>query len=256
MIVQGLMAQHRYKLAREIVVNHLENMSKVFQETGTVWENYAPERVAPGDPAKPDFVGWSAVGPIAQLIENYIGINLNVPSNTIRWNLLTTEEVGLGNLKFGDGKIYEMLAYARDSMENSIRLHIYSSKSFKLCLYDGTGTTHHVIPAGNHNIVVGVHPGMEYLPDRFELKQNYPNPFNSNTMITFNLPKQQTVNLSIYGLNGMLVKTLECGTLQSGIHKYSWNGINSDGETMSSGLYLYQVRTPTREMTRKMLLIK
>ena len=42
-----------------IALNHLSSMGKVFAQTGTVWENYAPDALAPGNPAKGDFVGWS-----------------------------------------------------------------------------------------------------------------------------------------------------------------------------------------------------
>ena len=47
--------------ARTIALNHVDNVLQVFQKTGTVWENYAPESAAPGEPAKPDFVGWTGL---------------------------------------------------------------------------------------------------------------------------------------------------------------------------------------------------
>ena len=49
-------------------------MGEVFQMTGTVWENYAPDAPAPGRPAKPDFVGWSGIGPIMYLLGFAIGL--------------------------------------------------------------------------------------------------------------------------------------------------------------------------------------
>lgn len=152
MVVKGLTAQGRRALAREIAVNHLENMVRVFEETGTVWENYAPEAAAPGDPAKGDFVGWSAVGPVAQLIETYIGLQLDVPENTIHWNLLTTEEVGLSNLKFGDVTI-DIVAEARRSLEDPVELQIRTPKPFTIRLHDGQQETVLEVPAGEHELV-------------------------------------------------------------------------------------------------------
>ena len=48
-------------------MTHLCNVVAVFKQTGTVWENYAPARVAPGQPSRRDFVGWTGIGPIAFL---------------------------------------------------------------------------------------------------------------------------------------------------------------------------------------------
>lgn len=136
MVVKGLQANNRHKTARDIVLNHLNNMSAVFQGTGTVWENYAPEYTKPGQPAKGDFVGWSADGPIAQLIENYIGININVPQNSIRWNLLSTEQLGLRNIMLGDSMV-ELIAEERNRSGAPITITAQTDKAFRLTLHDG-----------------------------------------------------------------------------------------------------------------------
>ncbi len=153
MVTKGLQANGRLKLARDIVLNHLNNQAAVFQGTDTVWENYAPEFTKPGSPAKPDFVGWSADGPIAQLIENYIGININVPENSIRWNLLTTEEVGLKNLKFGDTTV-KLVAKSRDKLHEDIVLEVDTGKSFELKVYDGKSTYKRTVKPGDNQIKI------------------------------------------------------------------------------------------------------
>lgn len=139
MITKGLQANGQHKLARDIVHNHLNNMSAVFQGTDTVWENYAPEFTKPGNPAKSDFVGWTGAGPIAQLIENYIGINIDVPQNKIRWNLLTTEEVGLENLDFGKSTL-KLVAQKRKKTTDPIKIQVDTQHKFELELFDGTDT--------------------------------------------------------------------------------------------------------------------
>lgn len=155
MVVKGLMEQGRVKLARDIVLNHLNNLSAVFSSTNTVWENYAPEFSKPGQPAKSDFVGWSAVGPIAQLIENYIGITPNVPANEVEWNLLTTENVGVRNLEFGKNNTLVLEAKERDHLDDPVALKIHAEKSFTLTLYDGQSTYERDIPAGAHEFTLG-----------------------------------------------------------------------------------------------------
>jgi len=154
MITKGLVAQNQIKLARDIVLNHLNNMAAIFEGTGTVWENYAPEFTKPGSMAKADFVGWTGVGPIAQLIENYIGINLDVPHNKIRWNLLTTEEVGVENLKFGDSPI-KLLVNNRKIYNDPIQIEVETQNDFTLDLFNGTQTFTKMITSDTQRITFG-----------------------------------------------------------------------------------------------------
>jgi|APHM01.1.fsa_nt_gi Glycogen debranching enzyme len=135
MITKGLTANGRHELARTIVVNHLNNQAQVFQETETVWENYAPESPSPGEPASPDFVGWSADGPIAQLIEHYIGIRLDVPSDRINWMLLTDEKVGLRNLDFGGATVH-LIAESRNSSKAPVELSVETPRALTVRLQD------------------------------------------------------------------------------------------------------------------------
>ncbi len=252
MIVEGLMTQDRVGLAREIVVNHLNMMGKVFENTGTVWENYAPESASPGNQAKSDFVGWSAVGPIAQLIENYIGIIPDVPDNTVRWNLLTNREVGLRNLKMGDYTINEIRARARDSQDQPPELVIDTDRSFKLKLYDGRVDTTIQVEAGRNELVVtaiGERTGVQ--PGTYRLKPNYPNPFNPTTEIEFSVPKSSEVKLEVFNAIGQRVSTLIDRKVVAGSH-----AVTFDAGGLSSGLYLYQLKTPEKTLTRKMMLIK
>jgi len=65
MVVAGLENYGQAELARQIALNHLRHVVTVFQKTGTIWENYAPQTIAAGAPARKDFVGWSGLGPIA-----------------------------------------------------------------------------------------------------------------------------------------------------------------------------------------------
>ena len=94
MVMAGLENYGYADLAREIALNHLRNVVAVFKETGTVWENYAPQHVAEGKPAKGDFVGWSGIGPIAFFIEYAIGIRADALANKITWDIRSPARVG------------------------------------------------------------------------------------------------------------------------------------------------------------------
>jgi hypothetical protein len=94
------------------------------------------------------------------------------------------------------------------------------------------------------------------LPEDFELSQNYPNPFNASTRIGFALPEPQQVSLDIYNISGQKVGTLVNGHLEAGRYDIIWNGTGEEGTAVSSGVYFYKLRTDSRDMTRKMSLIK
>jgi hypothetical protein len=101
MVVRGLENNGQRGLAEQIALEHLRVITRIFKDTGTVWENYAPDAAKPGTPAKPDLVGWSGLGPILYLIEYGIGVRVDAPSNTIAWNIRSSERVGIERLRFG-----------------------------------------------------------------------------------------------------------------------------------------------------------
>ena len=88
-------------------------------------------------------------------------------------------------------------------------------------------------------------------PNSFALDQNYPNPFNPTTNISFRLPKSSVVQLTVYNMLGQKVRTLIDGNLTSGSHTFRF-----DASNLSSGIYLYQIKTPTSSLTQRMVLIK
>jgi len=83
---------------------------------------------------------------------------------------------------------------------------------------------------------------------------NYPNPFNPTTTIRLNIPSGETGTLDIYNLKGQLIKRYS--GLQSGSHDISWDAMDKLGNALSSGLYMYRLKTESRVLTRKMMLMK
>ncbi len=94
------------------------------------------------------------------------------------------------------------------------------------------------------------------LPTSFSLQQNYPNPFNANTAISFELPVSSAIKLSIYNVMGQNVNVLEDGYFEAGNHTVIWNGLDSDGNPVSSGVYFYRLQAKDFNDTKKMLLVK
>ncbi len=85
----------------------------------------------------------------------------------------------------------------------------------------------------------------------YSLSQNYPNPFNPTTKINFSIPKTENVTLKVYDILGKEVATLINGELSAGNHSFQFFG-----ENLSSGLYIYQLKTDNYFAVKKMLLIK
>ncbi|HPY00944.1 MAG TPA: FlgD immunoglobulin-like domain containing protein, partial [Candidatus Marinimicrobia bacterium] len=86
---------------------------------------------------------------------------------------------------------------------------------------------------------------------------NYPNPFNASTSIKYTLPQKAHVKIDIYNIQGQLVRTLSKGEESSGTHIAVWDGKDNIGKNVSSGVYFFQLKTPTGvQEIRKMLLLR
>jgi len=93
-------------------------------------------------------------------------------------------------------------------------------------------------------------------PRDFKLYQNYPNPFNPETRIRFSLAKREHVKLVVYNMLGQKVKTLLNKVKPAGNYSVSWNGLDENGNKLSSGIYYYRLETGTSSATRKMVMLK
>ncbi len=91
---------------------------------------------------------------------------------------------------------------------------------------------------------------------KYELGQNYPNPFNPSTTINFLVPHVGDVTLAIYNLRGQLVQTLVSGVMAAGRHNVVWDGRDSRGLRVASGIYVYRLTTKDFVATRKLAITK
>ncbi|MDD4051941.1 MAG: C25 family cysteine peptidase, partial [candidate division Zixibacteria bacterium] len=94
------------------------------------------------------------------------------------------------------------------------------------------------------------------LPTKFDLQQNFPNPFNPATTIRFSLARMGEVSLEIYNILGQLVATPVEENLPAGQHDVVWDGQDRNGEPVSSGMYIYCLRSDEGVMTKTMALVK
>ena len=99
------------------------------------------------------------------------------------------------------------------------------------------------------------------IPAETELLTNYPNPFNPETWIPYRLAEDAFVTLTIYGLSGQVVRTLDVGhriaaVYQSRSKAVYWDGRNQVGEQVASGVYFYHLSAGDYSATQKMVILK
>ena len=99
------------------------------------------------------------------------------------------------------------------------------------------------------------------IPEATALLHNYPNPFNPETWIPYQLAESAEVTLTIYDINGQLVRRLVVGHQAAGMYQNRsravyWDGRNQLGESVASGLYFYTLTAGKFTGTRRMLILK
>jgi hypothetical protein len=111
-----------------------------------------------------------------------------------------------------------------------------------------------VLPVTLHVLSGGT--GAGEIPAMLLLKGNFPNPFNPKTTIRFALPDEKAVKLEVFDVNGRKVATLLDENLGAGEHHVVWDGSDSAGRSLPSGLYFYRLDTGLERRTSKMLMLK
>ena len=100
----------------------------------------------------------------------------------------------------------------------------------------------------------------EQVPACSSLGQNYPNPFNPETWIPYQLAEGADVAIEIYSTSGRLIRVLELGYRNAGVHTTKqkaayWDGRNDHGEPVSSGIYFYRIKAGSFTRMRKLAIV-
>ena len=93
-------------------------------------------------------------------------------------------------------------------------------------------------------------------PQQFTLYGNYPNPFNASTTIDFSLSERGITKLVIYNSLGQKIHVLIDEIIPAGRHRIVWDGRNSSGVNVSSGVYMYHLMSGNRSLTGRMTVVK
>jgi len=94
------------------------------------------------------------------------------------------------------------------------------------------------------------------MPAVLALDGNYPNPFNPMTVIKFAVPAAGNVQLDVYDVRGVKIRTLVSEAMESGNHEVTWMGRDDSGRSVASGAYFYRLSSGGQNVVGKMLLMK
>jgi ligand-binding sensor domain-containing protein len=94
------------------------------------------------------------------------------------------------------------------------------------------------------------------VPNQFLLNQNYPNPFNPSTTISYQIPEKTRVTLTVFNISGQEVNTLVNNIDEKGYHSVVWDGTDSSGKKVASGIYFYKLNAGNFSKTQKMTFMR
>ncbi len=134
MLISGLTQKGYRQLAFDIAMNHYDNVFKVYKDTGTFWEYYAPEDAKPGFMARKDFVGWTGLPPIAVLIEYIFGIRANLQEREITLDVTLTDAYGIKKYPFGENGSIDIKVEKRSNKNVKPKVTITTNEPFKFLL--------------------------------------------------------------------------------------------------------------------------
>ncbi len=127
------------------------------------------------------------------------------------------------------------------------------SGSFKYCFTPLSSDTFDINFVGTTDVEES---SVQCSPEHIQLFPNYPNPFNPTTIISYFLPADEEVSLTVYNLIGEKVRVLANGFQTKGEKKAVWDGKDSQGHAVASGIYFSKLRSGDRSKSIKMLLLK
>ena len=241
---------------RGYIVNLLESKEVTF--TGTVWSN-APSSIS-DSPSKKDshwaFVVCGEIYDESKIAQRYTELTVTVE------NLRTGAVAQTMVNQLEQGKFAIALV---DMNRNAV---VSADELLKVCIIDADGNVisgpikHRVsveeITKGyvTFNMRLG-----DVIPEKSALLQNYPNPFNPETWIPYQLAQGGNVVLTIYDINGQLVRAINLGYKREGLYLSKdkaayWDGRNELREKVSSGVYFYSIEAGNFRATKKLVVAK
>lgn len=152
--IRGFQRSGRTELARETALKHLNAILAVHRGTGRFWENYGSEETAKGSASAPDY-SWTALGPVALLLETVIGLEPDALHGSLRWSPPLRRAVGVKRYPLGSATIDAELKEEQDGWH----AHVRTDKPFLLSLTLGGDTREFRCRAGHQRWAIAMPDG-------------------------------------------------------------------------------------------------
>ena len=198
---------------------------------------------------------------IGEEVETYEGV-------LVRLNNVTISEINQYDVRITDGTGFEVLV-DDDMMYTSLELQdqdpflgqfqVGQELDYISGIFNYSYGTYKVQTRDFDDIggVVAANDDIQVNPYDFALYDNFPNPFNPETYIRFSIGQRENVKLIIYDMMGRRVRTLLSNdSFSAGFHSVLWNGLDSKGQKVPSGVYIYRIKAGNFIADNKMLLVK
>ena len=176
------------------------------------------------------------------------------------------------NVKVGDVVFFEAYIPAGDGLlcklyftipSGTVDQHMYMDTTFidpaslLFTMANGFGMLPQLLDG---EVTIGTPAGVDdnnpAVPLTYSLGQNYPNPFNPTTTIAYSIERKGHVNVSIYNILGQKVYNLVDREMEPGSYQATWEGTDTFGSEVASGIYFYKMISNNYVETRKMLLMR
>lgn len=162
---------------------------------------------------------------------------------------LTTSDSSLnatsGYYNFGDGSANDSMLVGATHMYDSIGTFTVMQVVMNACGNDTMMTM----------IVVTDSPVAVIDPVSLENMQAFPNPFSNETALEFQLKEASDVSIKVFNMQGSLIANVVSERLTPGVHRFTWNGRDLQGNTVSNGTYLFQFKAGEQQATRQIVKI-
>ncbi|RKU12006.1 hypothetical protein C6503_18085 [Candidatus Poribacteria bacterium] len=226
--------------------------------TGKAWDNQSE---APDDaPAAPTLSRnkntWAFVV-TSDIRDMETGTSYTLVAKNLRTDTIATETI--------TSEVKRSSAVWADLNRKSV---VKAGDKLEIALYDERGNIvsgpfqRIVSTADIHNAFLSLQLTVgDVQPKDTILAQNYPNPFNPETWIPYQLSQSAEVSIHIHNVAGHLIRTLDLGLKPTGSYMTPstaayWDGKNSVGESVASGIYFYTLQTADFAATRRMVILK
>lgn len=165
-----------------------------------------------------------------------------------------------GSVRYSDGTFEtEVSAYRFGALWSADEDAADSTRAWRrLARYDRDDLRRNTVPKGTGHHIRLVRDASatsnelnQDSPQEFGLSQNFPNPFNPTTLIYYSVPVSGEISIKVFDLLGREISNLYEGVQTSGTHSVSFNASN-----ISSGIYIYQLRSNHAVITKRMTLLK